>query len=87
MQQVLSAKAGGETVVSKPFDFECMCIIDDARQEEKAGMLRTAMPGVRYLFEGTKVTDGELDKLPPSELADMCRKVFAWYADALTKNA
>lgn len=87
MQQVLSVKIDKETVISKPFDFECMCIIDDARQDDKAGMLRTVMPGVRYLFEGTAATDGELDKLPPSRLAEMCRKVFEWYAEAMTKNA
>lgn len=74
-QQVLTVEYAGEKIVSKPFDFEAMCLIDDC----KGGMLRKGENAVAYLFEGTKVTDAVLKTLPMDIRTGLSLKVCEWF--------
>nr|DAZ12953.1 MAG TPA: hypothetical protein [Caudoviricetes sp.] len=87
-QQTLSVEINGEVVVSKPFDFESMCLIDDARNSnEKNGILRLGIGAVSYLFEGTVATDQEIKKLPVQKRAALSQKVWRFYIETLNDAA
>ena len=89
-QRVLTIKVGEEKTVSKPWDFEAMCIVDDERtrreNENSKGIYRTAKNAVYYLFEGTAVTTDVLDQAPNATLMAMCRKVYGWFADDVAES-
>lgn len=87
-QQTLSVEINGETVISKPFDFEAMCLIDDARNSsEKVGILRLGIEAVSYLFEGTVATDQEIKKLSVQKRTALSQKVWRFYVDTLNDAA
>lgn len=71
-------------IVSKPFDFECMCIIDDERSEG-AGAMRSGISALNYLFEGSAITGEALKSIDWEHLITMTRKVYGWYIEELTK--
>ena len=85
-QRVLTIDLGGETVVSKPWDFEAMCLVDDAKQRGE-GQLRMGQDAVFYLFEGTKATDEVLNGLPAGTLSQLAMRVFLWYVQDLADAA
>lgn len=80
-QKVLNIKAGREKVVSKPFDFEAMCLIDDIKKDG-AGMIRAGMAAVYYLFAGTKATNDIIDGLTDAKKAELAMRAYGWYAEA-----
>lgn len=84
-QRVLSIKQGKKTIVSKPWDFEAMCLVDDAKRSNRSGTLRSAVAAVYYLFEGTEVTGETLDTLAPSALSKLCMQVHRWYTDDIAE--
>lgn len=79
-QRVLSVKLGKKTIVSKPWDFEAMCLVDDAKKKSKGGSLRHGANAVYYLFEGTEVTGEVLQKMEPAIFGKLCLKVSGWYS-------
>ena len=88
--QILEIEKDGKKVASKPFDFEAMCLIDDARnRDQKAGVLRLGIEAVSHLFEGTGISDRDIDALSPAERAWLSETVWKWYVEALStpKNA
>lgn len=88
-QRVLCLEVDGKKIVSKPWDFEAMCIVDDARGKAR-GDLSLTKDAVAYLFEGTEATASVLNTVPPAEIATFCKKVCAWYIsdmDLAAKNA
>ena len=90
VQHVLEVKIGKEKVISKPWNFEAMCIYDDTKRMGKTGELRAAAAAVAYLFEGTDATLEELKKLSVSKMSELCIKVTKWYLkdlDDALKNA
>lgn len=88
-QRVLSLEVDGNKIISKPWDFEAMCLVDDERNEGK-GNLSMAKNAVAYLFEGTDATEEVLNSAPPATLATFCQKVCNWYVSDMSqavKNA
>ena len=70
MQNTISVTIDGKKIVSKPFDFECMCLVNDMHNSvmrldgsSKAGPLRLTKEAVSRMFEGTEVTDEVLKGL------------------------
>lgn len=83
-QRVLVIKIGRGKIISRPWNFEAMCIVDDARLgEENPGVLKLAIDAVFYLFEGTGATEEYLKKLPEKTMMDLCMKVWTWYSTDL----
>lgn len=80
-QKVLYIKSGREKIVSKPWDFEAMCLIDDTKRSG-AGMIRAGMSAVYYLFTGTKATNDVIDGLADAKKAELAMRAYGWYADA-----
>ncbi len=88
-QRVLCLEVEGKKIVSKHWDFEAMCMVDDARKDSK-GDLAMAKDAVAYLFEGTEATEEVLNSASPVELATFCQKVCGWYVEDMSqaiKNA
>ena len=55
MQHTLTFVKDKVKYVSKPFDFEAMCIINDAHNDEnKKGPLSICRDALDYMFEGTE---------------------------------
>lgn len=79
-QQVLSVEHDGNTIVSKPFDFEAACLVDDSRSE---GVLRRGAKAVSYLFEGTAVTDKVIASLSIQKRIALSAKVCKWYQEEM----
>ena len=87
MQHTLTFTVDKKKYVSKPFDFEAMCIINDAHNDEnKKGPLNMCRDAVDYMFEGTEATQDVIDSLDLSERSKMCITLWGFYLDALTSK-
>lgn len=87
-QQILSVKLGDKEIISKPFDFEALCRVNDAHASEAVnGIVNYGRAAVAYLFEGTVLTEEALASLPIEENIRLCTKVWDFYIEAMTKAA
>ncbi len=87
MQNTLSFKMGDTKYVSKPFDFETMCIINDAHSaDDKKGPLSICREAVGYMFEGTNATEDIINGLSPQTHALLCLDVWKLYIEALSSK-
>ena len=84
-QRVLTINHGKKKIISKPWDFEAMCLVDDEKRKGKAGALRSGAEAVYYLFEGTEATEEVLKKLNPSALGKLCLQINRWYMSDLAE--
>lgn len=85
MQRTLTFTMNKKKYVSKPYDFETACKIDDARYGgEKSGPLNICRNAVDYMFEGTEATQDVIDSLDTAIRARLCVTVWKWYIDDLT---
>lgn len=82
-QKRLRVKKGKKYISSKPWDFEAMCLVDDAKRENAGGGLRAGLGAVYYLFEGTEITDTELSAIAPGVMMRLCLDVMRWYAEEM----
>ena len=89
MQHILDFEFDGKKYVSKPFDFETMCIVNDAHNSMKQrGPLNICRNAVDYMFEGTDATQDVIDGLDVSVRTKLCLKVWELYCEAVPeKNA
>lgn len=89
MQNTLNFTLNKKKYVSKPFDFETMCIINDAHNDRlKKGPLNICRDAVDYMFEGTEATDDIIGSLDVSTRSELCLEAWKMYTEALmTKNA
>lgn len=99
-QRVLSFTFNKKKYVSKTWDFEAFCRVQDMhlkKEYDKDGnvigpytdsIARIGSGAVDYLFEGTEATQDILDAAVVKKNV-MCRKVFHWYLEDLNeiKNA
>ena len=86
-QQTLSFKVGGKTVVSRPFDFEAMCLMNDIHTQPNRGKYSICMNAVPYMFEGTKVTNEVLKSASIEDMTKLCDSLWEIYADELMSMA
>ena len=89
MQHTLDFEYEGKKYVSKPFDFETMCIINDAHNSSKQhGPLNICRNAVDYMFEGTEASQSVIDKLDAAQRTRLCLKAWEFYCEAVpSKNA
>lgn len=78
MQRVLTFKSGKRNFISKPWDFEAMCRVQEAQLSGAKGIGVTGGNAVDYLFEGTDATQDVLNAAIVEKM-DMCRTVIDWY--------
>lgn len=72
-------------IVSKPFDFEAMCLVNDAHNRgEKTGPLNICREAVDYMFEGTDATQDVINSLDVEVRTGLCLKVWNFYIEALS---
>lgn len=87
MQHTLSFKIGDKNYVSKSFDFETMCIINDAHNDvTKRGPLNICREALDYIFEGTEATQDIINSLDVRIRSNLCLKLWGFYADALSSK-
>lgn len=87
MQKTLTFTVDKKKYVSKPFDFEVMCIINDAHNDEdKNGPLNICRGAVDYMFEGTEATQDVIDALDLGTRTKLCLALWGMYVDALTSK-
>lgn len=87
MQHTLTFVKDKIKYVSKPFDFEAMCIINDAHNDEnKKGPLSICRGALDYMFEGTDATQDIIDSVDVNECAKMCLVLWGFYVDALSSK-
>lgn len=87
MQHTLTFTKNKTKYVSKPFDFEAMCIINDAHNDDtKNGPLNICRDAVDYLFEGTDATNDIIASLDTSVRARLCITLWGFYVDALSSK-
>lgn len=88
MQRTLSIEHDGETIVSKSFDFETACLVDDVRFQGGKGIMSMCKDAVDYMFEGTKATQAVIEGLDIKTRNELCYQVWDFYMNALMgKNA
>ena len=87
MQHTLTFEQDNKKYVSKPFDFEAMCMINDMINSEKEqGILSVCRGAVDYLFEGTEATQDIVDGMDVKEHVNMCLTLWEFYRDALNSK-
>ena len=87
MQHTLSFTSGDTKYISRPFDFETMCIINDAHNNpEKRGPLNLCRDAVDYMFEGTQADQEVINSLPAGVRAELCVKLWEFYLEAVTSK-
>lgn len=87
MQHTLTFTVGDTKYVSRPFDFETMCIINDAHNDrEKRGPLNICRDAVDYIFEGTDATQDIIDSLDAPTRTRLCIKLWEFYIDAISSK-
>lgn len=87
MQHTLTFTIDKKKYVSKPFDFETMCLINDAHNDEtKKGPLSMCRAAVDYMFEGTEATQDVIDALDLNTRTQLCLTLWRLYIDALTSK-
>lgn len=87
MQHTLTFSVGDTKYVSRPFDFETMCIINDAHNSSnKRGPLNICREAVDYIFEGTDATQDVIDALDAGERSKLCVRLWEFYVDALSSK-
>ena len=80
MQHTLTFKHDNKKYVSKPFDFEAMCIINDAHNDEnKNGPLNICREAVDYMFEGTDATQDIIDAIDVGTHSRLCMELWKFY--------
>ena len=84
MQQTLTFTLNKEKYVSKPFDFEAFCLINENHLDENnKSVFVCSREAVSHMFEGTKATEDVLNKLDVSTMARLCKKTWNFYMDVL----
>ena len=79
-QRVLVIKVGRGKIVSRPWNFEAMCLVNDAQVGGgQPGITKMAIGAVFYLFEGTNATEDYLKSLSEKVMSGLCLKVWTWY--------
>ena len=87
MQHTLTFEIKDKKYVSKPFDFETMCIINDAHNDSaKKGPLNICREALDYIFEGTEATQDIIDGLDVRIRSGLCLKLWGFYAEALASK-
>lgn len=85
MEKVLKFIQDGKEYVSKPFDFEAMCIINEAHNDKDLyGPLMICRAAVNYLFEGI-VSQKTINSLDPSVRAILCIDLWCWYVEDMKR--
>lgn len=89
MQRVLSFTFKKKKYISKPYNFEAACKIDDVRYGgEKNGPLNMCRNAVDYMFEGTEATQDIINSLDTPVRVNLCMTAWDWYiGDLMAKNA
>ncbi len=88
IQKTLSYKLSGKTVVSKPFDFEAACLVDNRRFTGSGiiGYMSLGKDAVNYMFDGTEVTEEVIEAMPIKERKELCEQAAMMYFDALSET-
>lgn len=87
MQNTINFTVGDTKYVSNPFDFETMCIINDAHNDDtKSGPLSICREAVTYMFNKTEATEDIINNLPPQVHARLCLDVWKMYIEALSSK-
>lgn len=81
MQDTLTFTVNEKKYISKPFDFETMCLINDNLDGQK-GVLSICRDAVDYMFEGTEATQDIINKLAPGMRAALCNEAWRMYVEA-----
>ena len=87
MQHTLTFTHNKKKYVSKSFDFETMCLLNDAHNNgDTKGPLSICREGVDYMFEGTEATQDIIDALDVSERSRLCLELWGFYAEAISSK-
>lgn len=94
MQTTLHFTKDNKKYVSKPFDFETACLINDRHAQnisapinEKIGIMRMCFDGVLRMFDGTEATEDVIEGLSVKQKTEMCSKLFDIYTEeCFSKN-
>lgn len=82
MKTTLTFDYEGKTYVSKQFDFETLCLINDHRSIESEGMARMTTDAVDYMFRETEGS-AVIAKLSPGTRLRLCREAWDMYVGAV----
>lgn len=83
MNTTLSFTVDNKTYVSKEFDFEAFCLINDNHGTEGENYIRWSYRAVEYMFRGTDATAEIIAALPIAERVRMCMDAWDMYVDTL----
>lgn len=87
MQHTLTFTIDKKKYISKPFDFETVCLINDAHNDEsKKGPLNMCRDAVDYMFEGTEATQDVINSLDVNTRTRLCLALWEMYIDAITSK-
>ena len=87
MQHTVTFVQDNKKYVSKPFDFEAMCISNDVHNSSvKRGPLNICRQALDYMFEGTEATQDIIDAMDVKERTRLSIELWGFYAEALSSK-
>ena len=87
MQHTVTFTHNSKKYVSKPFDFEAMCIINDVHNgTTKRGPLNICRQALDSMFEGTEATQDIIEAMDVKERTRLCIELWGFYAEALSSK-
>ncbi len=88
MQHTLTFTHKNKKYVSKPFNFETACLINDIHNSgEKKGPLNICRDALDYMFEGTEATQDIINDMDVKDRVRLCIEIWGFYAETLTITA
>ena len=88
MQHTLTFTHKNKKYVSKPFNFETACLINDIHNSgEKKGPLNICRDALDYIFEGTEATQDIINDMDVKDRVRLCIEIWGFYAEVLTLTA
>ncbi|MCH5212266.1 MAG: hypothetical protein J1G06_04560 [Oscillospiraceae bacterium] len=88
MQNTISFELNGKKYVSKPFDFEAFCLINEAHvntpsKYSHSSIYRVGGAAIDHMFEGTEATQEIIDELSIPEKAKLAHAAWKIYAEEI----
>lgn len=88
MQHTLTFTLNKKKYVSKPFDFEAFCKINEKHiSEDNVSIYRCCQGAVEYMFEGTEATEDILKQIPVAEMAKLHRRAWEFYIEVAKESS
>lgn len=86
VQETITIEVDGQKVVSRVFDFETMCLVQNKHYSgDRNGSYNMCGDAIPYLFE-SKLTEKQIEDIPYITKCAMSEKIWGIYYDSFSRS-